>query len=199
MEGVDYEGTREKVRNMNQEDLIFLQNLRNPPARVVLCLEAVVSILYNNNKKVEWKEIKIVISNLNFRKDILNYDPDQLTNSVLKHVNKNYICSPEWQVPKLYKASKACGVLSEWIDALMKFKTMLSENKELFEQMKKMKKVENEMQQDVERLEELERLEKEFTDKMDFNFAKMGTNLNKRKDLQKTVTLKDEDLAKKME
>lgn len=59
LQGVDYEGARRKVQDLDPEDIIFLQNLRTPPDRIKLCLEAVVTVLNNTvNKKITWDVIK---------------------------------------------------------------------------------------------------------------------------------------------
>lgn len=66
----------------------------------------------------------------------------------------------------MQKASKAAGVLSEWIESLIKFKQMMAENEELFKQNQELREVEKEMEKDMEKLEDLEREEQEYKNQM---------------------------------
>lgn len=66
--------------------MVFLQNLRTPPERVRLCLEAVVMVLSGTTKKLEWKEISKEISNINFRRNMLTYDPESMGDKLFNKV-----------------------------------------------------------------------------------------------------------------
>lgn len=89
LQGVDYEGARRKVQDLDPEDIIFLQNLRTPPDRIKLCLEAVVTVLNNTvNKKITWDVIKKTMMDINFRKRIFNYDAMIMTKQVEGAITK---------------------------------------------------------------------------------------------------------------
>lgn len=74
----------------------------------------------------------------------------------------------------MYKASKATGILSEWIDALMKFKALLKKNKPLLEKFQALRKTEDSMEDDIARLEQLEREEVEFNLLIEANTGKIS-------------------------
>jgi hypothetical protein len=76
---------------MNQDDLVFLQQLKNPPARVKLTLEAVIVTVTNSAKKLSWDDIKKEISNINFRKNMFTYDPETMSKKIIDKLTKEYI------------------------------------------------------------------------------------------------------------
>lgn len=58
-----------------------------------------------------------VVANLNFRKNLYLYNPEQMNEKVMNKLNKEYINNPAWVLPKIEKASKAAFILATWINA----------------------------------------------------------------------------------
>lgn len=63
---------------------MFLQNLRTPPERIRICMEAVVMAMSGSTKKSSWEEIRKEIANINFRKTLLTYDPESMSEKMYK-------------------------------------------------------------------------------------------------------------------
>mmetsp|Transcript_2746 Transcript_2746/g.372 ORF Transcript_2746/g.372 Transcript_2746/m.372 type:complete len:134 (-) Transcript_2746:477-878(-) len=122
LNGIDYGAAREKINAITVEDLLFLQNLRTPPDRIRMCLEAVVISLTNSSKKLSWDDIKKEISNINFRRNILTYDPESMSDKIFSKIKKEYTNNPQWNLKKITNASVAAGAFAEWLDAIVKFK-----------------------------------------------------------------------------
>lgn len=119
-------------------------------------MEAVIMTLSNSTKKMEWDDLKKEISNINFRRNILTFDPESITDKVFVKVKKEYINNPQWNLAKINKASIAAGAFAEWLDAVIKFKAIKMENKPLFDKIKALKKEEAAMQEDVDKLDDLD-------------------------------------------
>jgi hypothetical protein len=60
--------------------------LKTPPERIKLTLEAVVMALSGKPKKLEWKEISKEISNINFRMNMLTYDPESMSDKLFSKI-----------------------------------------------------------------------------------------------------------------
>lgn len=52
--------------------------MKSPPERVKMTLEAVIVTLNNSTKKFSWDDIKKEITNINFRRNIFTYDPENM-------------------------------------------------------------------------------------------------------------------------
>mmetsp|Transcript_347 Transcript_347/g.53 ORF Transcript_347/g.53 Transcript_347/m.53 type:complete len:88 (+) Transcript_347:209-472(+) len=87
-----------------------------------MCLEAVVLAMTNSSKKITWDDIKKEISNINFRRNMLTFDPEEMNDKIFSKIKKEYINNPQWNLSKISKASVAAGTFAEWLDAIVKFK-----------------------------------------------------------------------------
>ncbi|KRX07561.1 hypothetical protein PPERSA_11110 [Pseudocohnilembus persalinus] len=150
------DGAQKAVYTLSNEDLIFIQNLKHPPERIKLCLEAVIVALTGTTKQKQlvWDKIQKEVGNINFRRNILNYDAGKMNQAIVQKLKNSYINDQNWDLDKMRKAAKAAGVLSLWIDSIVKYQTMMVENQPLFEQMKKFKKNQQEIQEQEEMMKE---------------------------------------------
>lgn len=78
-----------------------MQNLRTPPDRVRICLEAVVICISGNTKKPEWDAIKKEISNINFRKKLTSFDPEKMSEKIYQKLSKDYTNNAQWNLVKI--------------------------------------------------------------------------------------------------
>lgn len=61
-----------------------------------------------------------VITNMNFRRQLLTYTPEMLSDKINKKVLADYVNTPNWNIEKIHKASIAAGAFSEWVEVMAK-------------------------------------------------------------------------------
>ena len=73
-----------------------------------------------NGKQVDdyWLASKKMLSDLHFLDSLLEFDKDNIPNSAIKNIRKNYVPNPAF-VPELVKhSSSACEGLCKWVRAI---------------------------------------------------------------------------------
>ncbi|RNF08530.1 dynein, axonemal, heavy polypeptide 1 [Trypanosoma rangeli] len=167
------------LAELRPDDIREVKSFQKPAARVVLVLEAVLVLL--GEKDLSWDRAKLVMSRMDFIKDLQNYKRDELTERVVRALQR-YINNPEFQPEEVAKSSKACKSLSMWVLAINNYygvvkvvtpkRARLAEaeaklnvaNNALREAQERLKGIENEidalkrtMQENIERKEQLEK------------------------------------------
>ncbi|KAF8278750.1 Inner arm dynein 5-1 [Trypanosoma cruzi] len=166
------------LAELRPDDIREVKSFQKPAARVVLVLEAVLILL--GERDLSWDRAKLVMSRMDFIKDLQNYKRDELTERVVRSIQK-YIKNPDFQPEEVAKSSKACKSLSMWVLAINNYyevvkvvapkRERLAEaeaklevaNNALFEAQERLKGIENKinelkrtMQENIEKKERLE-------------------------------------------
>ncbi|CCW64140.1 unnamed protein product [Phytomonas sp. EM1] len=103
------------LAELRPDDIREVRSFQKPAARVVLVLEAVLTLL--GEKDVSWERAKLVMSRMEFIKDLQNYQRDELTEKTIRSIQK-FVNNPDFQPDEVAKSSKACRSLSLWVLAI---------------------------------------------------------------------------------
>jgi len=127
------------VRSIKKRDLDEVRNLMRPPKTVKLTLECVAIMM--GEKKIEWADVRKMLSRGDFIPNILNFNADSLTSRQIKTVEENYINGGEdLTVESVTKASKACGPLFKWAESQIKYSTVYNKVQPLREEVAELEK-----------------------------------------------------------
>ncbi|CBZ27922.1 putative dynein heavy chain [Leishmania mexicana MHOM/GT/2001/U1103] len=103
------------LADLRTDDIREVRSFLKPAVRVVLVLEAVLVLL--GEKDLSWDRAKLVMSRMDFIKDLQNYKRDDLSDKTIKAIQK-YIHNPDFQPEEVAKSSKACKSLAMWVLAM---------------------------------------------------------------------------------
>ncbi|CAJ1027078.1 Dynein heavy chain, N-terminal region 2/Hydrolytic ATP binding site of dynein motor region/AAA domain (dynein-related subfamily)/Dynein heavy chain AAA lid domain/P-loop containing dynein motor region/AAA+ lid domain/P-loop containing dynein motor region D4/Microtubule-binding stalk of dynein motor/ATP-binding dynein motor region/Dynein heavy chain region D6 P-loop domain/Dynein heavy chain C-terminal domain containing protein, putative [Leishmania lindenbergi] len=103
------------LADLRPDDIREVRSFLKPAVRVVLVLEAVLVLL--GEKDLSWDRAKLVMSRMDFIKDLQNYKRDDISEKTIKSIQK-YIKNPDFQPEEVAKSSKACKSLSMWVMAM---------------------------------------------------------------------------------
>ncbi|TPP41138.1 Dynein heavy chain and region D6 of dynein motor family protein [Leishmania donovani] len=103
------------LADLRTDDIREVRSFLKPAVRVVLVLEAVLVLL--GEKDLSWDRAKLVMSRMDFIKDLQNYKRDDLSEKTIKAIQK-YINNPDFQPEEVAKSSKACKSLAMWVMAM---------------------------------------------------------------------------------
>lgn len=111
------------VRGIKKRDLDEVRALSRPPNNVKSTLECVAIML--GEKKVDWSDVRKLLSKSDFIPSILNFDADKLATKQIKLVREKYLDGNEdLTVEAVTRSSKACGPLYQWAESQIKYSTV---------------------------------------------------------------------------
>lgn len=47
----------------------------------------------------------------------MNFSTESLSANVSKNIRAKYLDTPEWEIEKIYKASKVAGPMAKWVES----------------------------------------------------------------------------------
>ncbi|KAF2261353.1 hypothetical protein CC78DRAFT_619491 [Lojkania enalia] len=116
---------QKSVQNIKRQHLTEVRSMGNPPAGVKLALEAVCTLL-GHRVNNDWKTIVSIVRRDDFIASIVQYDNEkQMTASLRKKMQNEYLCKEDFTFEKVNRASKACGPLVQWVTAQVHFSDIL--------------------------------------------------------------------------
>ncbi len=147
------------VRGIKKRDLDEVRALSRPPNNVKLTLECVAIMLGEN--KVEWSDVRKLLSKSDFIPSILNFDADKLSAKQIKLVKDNYLDgNPDLTTESVMRSSKACGPLFQWAESQIRYSTVYNRIQPLREEVEQLEKEARSVKEKLETVEaELESLE----------------------------------------
>jgi dynein heavy chain 1 len=113
------------VKGIGRKQLDELRIMAQPPSLVKLTLEAVVCLVTNSVKPVEWNDIKQSMRKENFIPDIINFNTSSLSQSIVKRITKNFLNHKDWDLERIDRASKAAGPLAKWVNSQVSYADIL--------------------------------------------------------------------------
>eukprot|EP00980_Cylindrotheca_fusiformis_P017634 scaffold5529_cov117-Cylindrotheca_fusiformis.AAC.11 len=114
---------QQSVRGIKKRDLDEVRNLARPPNNVKLTLECVAIML--GEKRVEWADVRKLLSKSDFISNILNFDADKLSSKQIQLVKDKYLDgNPELTTQTVMRSSKACGPLFQWAESQIRYSTV---------------------------------------------------------------------------
>jgi len=101
---------------LDKNSIIEIKSFPNPPAAVVLVMEAVMILV---GEKIDWNTIRSVISNPGeFLDKLKKYDVTKTPEKWLERVRKNYLAKKEFDPEDVGKKSFAAKSMCMWVKAL---------------------------------------------------------------------------------
>nr|XP_020824639.1 dynein heavy chain 12, axonemal isoform X5 [Phascolarctos cinereus] len=111
-------------------DITIVKSMKNPPSGVKLVMAAICVMKDIKPEKITdpagtggkildyWGPSKKVLGDMNFLRDLKEYDKDNIPVSVMQKIRGEYLTNPEFDPPKVAKASSAAEGLCKWIMAM---------------------------------------------------------------------------------
>ncbi|XP_029097546.1 dynein heavy chain 12, axonemal isoform X13 [Monodon monoceros] len=111
-------------------DITIVKSMKNPPSGVKLVMAAVCVMKDIKPEKVSdpsgtggkildyWGPSKKLLGDMNFLRDLREYDKDNIPVTVMQKIRGEYLTNPEFDPPKVAKASSAAEGLCKWIMAM---------------------------------------------------------------------------------
>jgi len=128
---------QQSVRGIKKRDLDEVRNLSRPPDKVKFTLEMLAIML--GEKKLEWADIRKMLSNSQFIPSIINFDVDKLSARQIKIVQEKYIDGhPDINIESVMRSSKACGPLYVWAVSQIKYSTVYARVQPLRDEVKQL-------------------------------------------------------------
>lgn len=171
------------LAELRPDDIREVRSFLKPAARVVLVLEAVLTLL--GEKDLSWDRAKLVMSSMNFIKDLQNYPKDDLTEVIIRRIQK-YITNPDFQPEEVAKSSKACKSLSLWVIAINNYYEVV---KVVAPKRARLKEAEAKVTIATQALNEARGRLKKTEDKVDALYRDMQENIMKKKELEDDIDL----------
>ncbi|ODV62102.1 dynein heavy chain [Ascoidea rubescens DSM 1968] len=112
------------VKNIKKQHLTEIRSMANPPEAVKVTMESVCILLgYNVNT---WRDVQLIIRRDDFIASIVNYDnEEQLTPDIREFMEQEYLSRSTFNYATVNRASKACGPLLQWVEAQVRYSTIL--------------------------------------------------------------------------
>ncbi|PWA31711.1 hypothetical protein CCH79_00006705 [Gambusia affinis] len=111
-------------------DVTIVKSMKNPPSGVKLVMSAVcvmkdikpdkIADPAGTGKKVldYWGPSKKLLGDMNFLRDLKEYDKDNIPIAVMQKIRSEYMTNPDFDPSKVAKASSAAEGLCKWIKAI---------------------------------------------------------------------------------
>lgn len=112
------------VQNIKKQHLTEMRSMSNPPATVKMAMESVCILL--GYQVSTWRDVQLIVRKDDFIASIVSYDNDsQLTPEMRNYMEEVYLSRSDYNYETIYRASKACGPLLQWVVAQLKYSSIL--------------------------------------------------------------------------
>ena len=109
------EGAVKALKSLTKNDITEVKSFTNPPPAVQKVMEAVCCLL---GQPESWDSAKKLLSQANFMEQLQMYDKDNIPETRLRNLRKNYIALEVMQDEVIAKVSKAGLGLCQWVKAI---------------------------------------------------------------------------------
>ncbi|XP_072525468.1 dynein axonemal heavy chain 12 isoform X2 [Salminus brasiliensis] len=116
---------------LKPSDVTIVKSMKNPPSGVKLVMAAVCVMKDIKPEKISdpagpagqkildyWGPSKKLLGDMNFLKDLKEYDRDNIPAPVMHKIRSQYMTNPDFDSTKVAKASSAAEGLCKWITAM---------------------------------------------------------------------------------
>ncbi|KFO19799.1 Dynein heavy chain 7, axonemal [Fukomys damarensis] len=120
----------EAIPALEPADITIVKSMKNPPSGVKLVMAAICVMKDIKPEKIldpagsgskvldYWGPSKKLLGDMNFLRDLKEYDKDNIPVAVMQKIRGEYLTNPEFDPPKVAKASSAAEGLCKWIMAM---------------------------------------------------------------------------------
>uniref|UniRef100_A0A915EJK1 Dynein heavy chain coiled coil stalk domain-containing protein n=1 Tax=Ditylenchus dipsaci TaxID=166011 RepID=A0A915EJK1_9BILA len=188
------EAAIDALKILNQSDISILKTMRFPPQGVRICMEAVCLLLgekparfvdSNGNHVVDfWVTSQKVLADIHFLQRIRNFPRDKVSNKVIRHIRRKYLCLTEFDAENIRSTSLAAEGLCLWvkaIDAYNRISKVVEPKKE------KLKKAELMIKQHMKQLDIKRKALQEVTERLQGLSDQFGQMSQRKQELQNQI------------
>jgi dynein heavy chain 1, cytosolic len=177
------------VRGIKKRDLDEVRNLARPPNNVKLTLECIALMM--GETKIEWADVRKLLSKNEFIPSILNFDADKMSSKQIKLVKEKYLDgNEELTADAVTRSSKACGPLYKWAESQIRYSTVYNRIQPLREEVEQLEKEAKVVKEQLETVEtEVNALEKSIA-QYKSDYATLIRDVEALKNEMKVVTVK---------
>ena len=143
------------VSAIKKKTLDEIRVLRNPPQAVKMTLECVTMLISMQIKQMEWPEIQGFMKGEGFISSIVNFDSKSVKRKVTKHIIATFLKSPDWNIEKIDRASKAAGPLAKWVESQLMYADILEQVDPLRNELEQLQKQEEDLQVQFSEIQEV--------------------------------------------
>eukprot|EP00934_Nitzschia_sp_Nitz4_P009291 Nitzschia sp. Nitz4//scaffold6_size259037//29898//42524//NITZ4_001045-RA/size259037-augustus-gene-0.315-mRNA-1//-1//CDS//3329556806//9281//frame0 len=179
------------VRGIKKRDLDEVRALSRPPNNVKLTLECVSVML--GESKVEWSDVRKLLSKSDFIPSILNFDADKLSAKQIALVRSKYLDGNEdLSVESVTRSSRACGPLYQWAESQIRYSNVYNRIQPLRDEVEQLENAAKDVKEKLETVEaEVESLEASIS-QYKTDYALLIRDVEALKSEMETVTTKVE-------
>lgn len=127
---------QQAVQSIKKQNLIEVRSMTNPPAPVKLAMESICLLLGEPSN--DWKSVRSMIVGENFISTIVNFNSENLSDTIRKQMREKYLKNPLYTYEKINRASSACGPLVKWACAQLNYADMLRQIEPLRSELKRL-------------------------------------------------------------
>nr|XP_045615668.1 dynein axonemal heavy chain 7-like isoform X1 [Procambarus clarkii] len=121
----------EALNTLKPADITVVKSMKNPPHAIKLVMAAVCVMLEIKPEKMKTSSVKVtydfwgpskrLLGDLSFLQQLRDYDKDNIPDSVMDKINKEYVRLPEFDPVSVAKASSAAEGLCKWVRAMASY------------------------------------------------------------------------------
>eukprot|EP00727_Mastigamoeba_balamuthi_P006867 m51a1_g2800 putative dynein heavy chain axonemal (4501) ;mRNA; f:77561-92205 len=115
------EGARVAVQNLKRDEVTEIRTFALPPKAVQSVCECICWML--GAKEINWKSAKAIMASPNFLGELLELDPDTVTDKQVKGV-RDILKKSELTLEKMEAVSMAAKGLLTWVEAILNYHTV---------------------------------------------------------------------------
>lgn len=122
------------VLNIKKQHLTELRSMNNPPDTIKMILESICVML--GYKVSTWKDVQYAIRQDDFITSIISFNgEEQVTPELIRLMETKYLNKPTFNYESANRASKACGPLLIWVQAQLRYFSIVVKVKPLKKQL----------------------------------------------------------------
>ena len=127
------EAAKAALDTIKPADIVIVKTMNNPPVGVKLVMAAVCVLKGIPPEKINdpnmpgqkildyWKPSKLLLGDMNFLKDLISFDKDNINQTAILKIKKDYLTNSEFNPSRVANASSAAEGLCKWVMAMVKY------------------------------------------------------------------------------
>ncbi|TGZ69850.1 hypothetical protein CRM22_003509 [Opisthorchis felineus] len=142
---------KQAVNSVKRAQLVEVRSLGAPPPPVRLAIEAVCTML--GETSMDWKDLRTCLIRDNFIPSIVNFNVDDITDSIRETMKKKYLNNPDYNFDKVNRASSACGPMVKWAIAQVQYADILKNVEPLRNELKALEQAASKNKEEAKNVE----------------------------------------------
>ncbi|ODV77051.1 uncharacterized protein CANTADRAFT_86169 [Suhomyces tanzawaensis NRRL Y-17324] len=114
------------VQNIKKQHLTEIRSMANPPAAVKMAMESVCILI--GYEVSSWRDVQLIVRKDDFIANIVNFNTEeQLSAELREYMEQVYLSRDDYNYETVYRASKACGPLLQWVETQLTYSRILQD------------------------------------------------------------------------